>query len=848
MRVPFQWLCELAGLSAPVDEVARRLTNAGFEVAAVHHAGEHWERVVVGQVVRIDPHPNADRLNLPTVTTGEAELQVVCGAWNFEMGDKIAFAHSGARLWNAYATEPRLEELKPTKIRGVLSRGMLCSPRELGLGDDHQGILILDPSAPVGRPLIEVLGDPVLEFELKANRPDALSVLGVAREAAALFGTEVHSPIPDPRPSAGALGMTVDLRIHDPALCARYSAAFVTGVSVTESPSWLRTRLEQAGMRPINTIVDATNYVMLELGQPLHAFDWDTIRGGAIGVRPARPGERLTTLDGQDRALTADTLCIVDAEGPVALAGVMGGQTTEVTSATTTVLLESATFDPVSIRRAAQRLTLRSEASRRFEKGLPPELTELALRRCVQLIESIGAGRGEFLSADAWPAPSAPQPVTLAFDRIERLTGLAYDRAEVRRALAALAFTLDDSGGELRVTPPFWRRDVTTPADVVEEVARLLGYDRIPNTLPMGRVTGVMPGEVDPRDDDLRDVMAGLGFCECVTYALTNETRMARLIPPDLLDADPEAPLGGAAAWDELRRSAMNEAGRALAERLLPLHRAPLRLRNHLSSDESTLRLTGLSTMLETLRANRRHADRDLMLFDYQPIFLRREDDLPDEPILLTAVLGARLSSGRWDETRTVDLHVVRGIVDELLTRAGVDPLAMGCQNVRHPTFAPGQAAGVTRADRLLAAYGQIAPQVAAAFDLDEPAWALLVDVEAVRAFDTDTAQFQPWSDYPAARRDLAVVVDADTPQADVLDTIHRAGRPLLASVRLFDEYRGEQIPPNKRSLAYTLSYAAPNRTLTDKEADRSHNKVTRALQHRLGAELRGPSGHGDTQ
>ena len=839
MRVPFEWLCELASVSAPVDEVARRLTDAGFEVAEIHRAGEHWDRVVVGEVVRIDPHPNADRLNLPTVTTGDAELQVVCGAWNFAVGDKIAFAPEGARLWDAYSAEPRLKELTPTKIRGVVSRGMLCSNRELGLSDDHEGILILDADAPVGRPLTEVLGDEVIEFELKANRPDALSVLGIAREAAALFGTQVRSPIPEARATDGGPWPSVDLYIDDPALCARYSAAFVRDVQVSESPAWLRKRLELAGMRPISTIVDVTNYVMLETGQPLHAFDWDTIRGGVIGVRTARSGERLTTLDGQDRELTGETLCIVDAEGPVALAGVMGGLATEVTDATSTVLLESATFDPVSIRRTAHRLNLRSEASRRFEKGLPPELTELALRRCVQLIESIGAGRGEFLSADAYPVPSGPEPVSLRFDRIERLMGVAYDRAEVRRALDALAFTVTETDDLLHVQPPFWRRDVTTPADVVEEVARLVGYDRIPNTLPTGGVTGDVPGELDPRDDDLRDVMVGLGFSECVTYALTSEARLARLVSPGLLDADLQAPLGDAETWAEIHRSAMNDAGRALTDRLLPLHRAPLQLRNPLSSDESTLRLTGLSTMLETLRANRRHSDRDLLLFECQPAFLPREDDLPDEPMVLTAVIGERVSAGRWDETAIVEIPFVRGIVDEVLARSGVDLSVVSHDDLQHPTFAPGQAAAVTQAGRMLAAYGAIDPEVAAAFDLDERTWALLVDVASVREASAGPPAFVAWSEYPAALRDLAVVIDEGVAQAEVLETIQRAGRPLLASVRMFDEFRGEQIASGKRSLAYALSFAAPDRTLTDKEADKAHNRVVRALQHRLGAELR---------
>ncbi|MDE2869236.1 MAG: phenylalanine--tRNA ligase subunit beta [Chloroflexota bacterium] len=840
MRVPFQWLCELTGIDASVDDVATRLTNAGFEVGAIHRAGEHWDRIVVGEVARIDPHPNADRLNLPTVNTGSEEIQVVCGAWNFEVGDRIAFAPAGARLWDPYADEPVLKELKPTRIRGVVSRGMLCSTKELGISDDHEGILVLDPDAPLGRPLAEALGGEVLEFELKANRPDALSVLGIAREAAALYGTEVRSPIPKDRPSGNGSQPTVRLAIDDPALCARYSAALVHDVTVGESPAWMRDRLEQAGVRPISTIVDATNYVMLELGQPLHAFDWDTVRGGFIGVRTARPGERLVTLDGQDRELTPDTLCIVDAEGPVALAGVMGGLDTEVTDKTATVLLESATFDPISIRRTAHRLNLRSEASRRFEKGLPPELTLLALKRCVQVIEEIGAGRGEFLTADAYPEPSDPAPVGLAFNRIERLMGVAYDRSEVRQALSALEFGLEENGDELCVTPPFWRRDVTAPADVIEEVARLVGYERIPDTLPTGQVMDLAPGEIDERDDEARDVMAGLGFAECVTYALTSEARMARLLPPDLLDASPDAPLGDSEAWAAVRETAMNDAGRTLSDRLLPLDREPLRLRNPLSMEENALRLTGLGTMLETLRANRRHADRDLLLFDYQPSFLARDGDLPEEPNFLTAVIGERVSADRWNETANVELPFVRGVVDELLSRSGVPTDEASHDGLQHPTFAAGAAAAVTVEGRLLAAYGEVDAEVASAFDLDERAWALLVDMPAVRAASGGPPSFSAWSEYPSALRDLAIVVDADVTQAEVQDTIQRAGRPLLQSARLFDEYRGEQIPAGKRSLAYALSYAAPDRTLTDKQADRAHNRVVRALQHRLGAELRG--------
>ena len=848
MRVPMEWLRSLTPLQASADDVAERLAAAGFEVDTIHRTSEHWDDVVVGEVVKIDPHPDADRLNLPTVRFGAHELQVVCGAWNFKVGDKIPFAQVGARLWDPYSNQPKLKELKPSKIRGVVSRGMLCSPKELGLSDEHEGIVILDGDATVGAPLAEVLGDEVIEFELKPNRPDALSMLGIAREAAALFATPLRVPGPDADDSRASLGLDLHIDIEDPELCPRYAAAFVVDVSVAQSPAWMQERLELAGLRPINNIVDVTNYVMWELGQPLHAFDWETLRGGHIGVRTARAGERLTTLDGQDRELTEDALLIVDGEGPVALAGVMGGLSTEVTERTRTVLLESATFNPISIRRTAQRLNLRSEASRRFEKGLPPELTILALRRCVQLLEEIGAGRGEFLSADAYPQPSTPPPVRFPFQYIERLMGVAYPRDEVRSLLKAIEFEVADEADDLVITPPFWRRDVKLAADVVEEVARLAGYDRIPDRLPVGGVAAAVPGETDPRDDNVRDIMVGLGFIECVTYVLTSPARMARLLGPEVLETnEDESPLGTPDDWRGVRAEHMNDAGRVVTDRLLPLDRDPVALQNPLSADESVLRLTGLATMLETLRANRRVTDHDLLLFDYQPLFVARPGDLPEELRSLTLVSGQRVSSERWAGTSDVDLGFIRGAIDELLRRLGLPVGVSGTREPRlrhvpltHPTFHPAQSAVIELDGTAIGAYGQIEPAVAAQFDLDERAWAGLLDLDRILGAARTEYAFEPWSDYPPALRDLAIILDAGVAEQDIELTIRRSGKGLVQDLRLFDEYRGEQIPAGQRSLAFAITYAADDRTLTDAEVDAAHERIVQALGKRFGAVLRG--------
>lgn len=839
MRVPFEWLREFASINAQVDDVASRLTDAGFEVETIHRPGAHWHQIFVAEVIRIDRHPNADRLNLPTVSTGDEEIQVVCGASNFKVGDKIALARPGAILRDSHTNESVVTEVKAAKIRGVVSPGMLCSARELGLSSDHDGILILDTETPIGQPLAEVIGDEVIEFELKANRADALSVLGIAREAAALYDTELRSPIPITTVRKDTVEVSLSVQIEDPALCSRYSVAYLTDIKVTDSPEWLKKRLELAGTRPINTIVDVTNYVMLELGLPLHAFDRDTLNGTSLGVRTARPGERLVTLDGQDRELTPETLCIVDSAGPIALAGVMGGLDTEVTEQTTTVVLEAACFDPISVRRTAHRLALRSEASRRFEKGLPPEMTAPALQRCVQLIEELGVGRGNPLSADAYPNPNPPTAVVLEFGRIEHLLGVAYDRSDIRRVLTAIGFDIEEEGGKLHVTPPVWRRDVTKPADVIEEIARLIGYDRIPETLPVGRVSSTMPNEIDTRDDDLRDVLVGLGFAECVTYALSSEARLARLLPPDLIESKLTEGLDNNDTWNAIQDSMMNETGRDATLRLLPLHLVPVRLQNPLSQDESVLRVTGLATMLETLGANRRHTDRDLLLFELQPVFLPRAGDLPEEPLFLTAVLGERISSSRWNDVTIVTLPFLRGIIDELFVRMRIDADKLVHKELVHPTFAPGSAAAATLDGHLLAIYGEIDPKIAEAFDLQDRGWALIIDVEICRSSTSGPPRFVAWSNQPSAPRDLAIEIDVDVPQAEVIETIRRAGQPLLQNVRLFDEYRGDQISDGKRSLAYALRYGSADRTLTDNEADKVHARVVRTLKHKLGAKLR---------
>ncbi|MBI3969593.1 MAG: phenylalanine--tRNA ligase subunit beta, partial [Chloroflexi bacterium] len=490
MDVSLKWLKDYVDLTAPADELAHRLTMAGVEVEEIERIGAAWEKVFVGKVVALRPHPNADNLQLVDVDYGEERrATVVTGAKNLEVGNVVPLAQLGARLANYRKPGNPIEELKPRDLRGIVSQGMVCSAVELGLGEESDGIMHLDPSARIGAPLAEELGDVIFHLKVTPNRSDCLAMLGVAREIAAITGRQSRQPdVAVAEPGAPAAD-AVTVQIGDPELCPRYIAKIIRGVKIGPSPKWLQDRLVAGGMRPINNVVDVTNYVMLELGQPLHAFDYDKIGGRQIVVRRARPGERLTTLDGVDRELTPEMLVIADAAIPVALAGVMGGADSEVSDTTTTVLLESASFHPVSIRRAARELRLPSEASRRFERTVPTENALPAARRAAQLIAELSGGAVAAGEVDAYPRPVERRRARLELAEIRRLLGVDFAPAEVERILGALGFTLRRDGDAYDVEVPPYRVDVSRPADLVEELVRIRGYDVIPETLP----TGAMP-------------------------------------------------------------------------------------------------------------------------------------------------------------------------------------------------------------------------------------------------------------------------------------------------------------------------------------------------------------------
>ena len=540
MRVPLSWLKDFVEITIPLDDLIHRMIMAGLEVANVEHIGDTWQRdkLFVGEVLEVKPHPNAERLVLAVVEYGQGTPQtVVTGAPNLrpgECGQKVAFAVEGAELVDGHSATPQKQLLTRTTIRGVESAGMVCSEKELGLSDDHAGVIILDPTAPVGQPLQDVLGDTVLEVELTPNLAYANCIIGLAREVAALIGQELRAWRPDESRQAESLSATtpyITVRSADPQLCPRYSAALIENVTIQPAPAWMQRRLLLAGMRPINNIVDITNYCMLEMGQPLHAFDYQKLHGGIV-VRRAAPGERMQTLDGLERMLTEDMLLITDDSGPIALAGVMGGATTEVSERTRHILLESANFYSISIRRTSQALRLASEAAQRFGRGVDSALTLPTLVRASRLMEELGGGTRHTAIADTYPQPPRPRQITLRATEVRRTLGMDFSVETMQRILSALAFQctpqMDDGEPRLEVEVPSHRLDVSIAADLIEDIARIHGYEAIPLTLikdvlPPQRSQPLLAGL-----EQTRDVLVGCGLTEIISYGLTSLDSVSR--------------------------------------------------------------------------------------------------------------------------------------------------------------------------------------------------------------------------------------------------------------------------------------------------------------------------------
>jgi phenylalanyl-tRNA synthetase beta chain len=795
MRLSLNWLADFVDLTVEAQALADRLTMAGLEVEAVEKVTPGFSGVVVGKVLSVERHPQADRLQLAEVTTGSQTYRVVCGAPNVAAGVLYPFAPPGAILVGGH-------KLKPAKLRGVLSEGMLLAEDELGLSADHVGLMEISQDLAVGRDFAEALGlaDVVLEVAITANRADCLSVLGLAREVAALLDQPLRHPEVNVAAGAAA-GIQARVTILDPIHCPRYAARLMSGLTVGPSPFWMRRRLQLAGLRAINNLVDVTNYVLLEFGQPLHAFDFDRLRSGEIVVRLPKSGERrFTTLDGVERDLDPETLLICDAEGPVALAGVMGGLDSEVTGSTTRVLLESAYFNPRTIRRTGKRLGLSTEASYRFERGVDPDGVIHALERATQLMCQVGAGVVAAKRLDKYPAPIQHPRLNLRVSRANQVLGTDLSQEQMLHLLRRLhlpALAVDGENLVLQV-PPF-RGDLEREIDLIEEVARLAGFDAIPVTLPRGVVATPRPGPEVRLLAAARQRLEGLGFFEVITYSFQPD-RLGSLL------------------------SATEPA-------------AALRLANPLSEEQAMMRTSLWPGLLDTLRRNTLQQNLDARLFEISKVFAPRAgEDLPQEEHWLSGLMYGSREEAAWNTTRDpVNFFDLKGMVETLLEDLLIPEVTFTPDGL--PAYL-GSGARVFSGNRELGVLGELRSDIGERLDLEGAIFGFNLNFAAL-CQSSIPPRFTSLPRYPAVYRDIALVLPSSVPAARVEEALYQYGRPWLVEARLFDVYSGDPVPAGKRSLAFRLSYRDPERTLTDDLVNSHHQALVTALESDLGAELR---------
>jgi phenylalanyl-tRNA synthetase beta chain len=835
MKVPLKWLNDYVGLNLGYAQLVERLTLAGLEVANVHvlglpvpeglrirpeDIGPIWDRkkIVIAQIRDVEKHPNADRLLLVTLDQGTGvPKQVITGAPNLKVGDrgqKVVLALAGSVLFDGHSSEKKLVELKPKELRGIMNDAMCCSALELGISEEHEGIIILQDDAPIGKSFQDWMGDIVLELDVLPNMARCLSIIGVAREVAALTDQRLNRRQIDVAVKATGepIGDQVKVAIENPELSRRYLAALIKGVRIGPSPSWMQFRLAYAGMRPISNIVDITNYIMLEWGQPLHAFDFDLLKKRAgsqpptIAVRPARAGETLVTIDKVKRELTAEHLVVADSVGPIALAGVMGGLDTEVSDTTTNVLLESANFNAISIRRTMKHFNLPSEASARFSRGIHPEIAKPAAEQAAELMRQFAGGKLCQGMVDCYPAPISQEGIILEVEEVSRLLGVNLPEKEVIQTLHALEFVVErDAPGTLLVRVPPHRLDVTTSADLIEELARIHGYDKLPATLLADRLPEQHTNRPLVEEERVRDILVAAGLQEVITYSLTEEK------------------------WEK------------------PLGLPPgdyVRLLNPISPERSVMRRSLLAGVLQVTAENLRHAS-EVRLFEVGAIYLAKAgENLPEEPRRLALVLTGRRWPESWSdgvqkEPVLLDFFDIKGVIEALTGAMHLPEVTY--QPTKAAYLHPARAAELFVQGKPVGPFGELHPKVAPAYDLGgRIVLAGELDLEAILAAVPERYKYTPVPRFPAALRDIAVIVAEAVPAEKIVAEMRLAGGELLRGVRLFDVYRGSSIPAGTKSLAYALSYQADDRTLTDKEVDKAHKKIEERLKHTLEAKVRG--------
>src|SRR5436309_5796307 len=800
MKIPYGWVREFVDLRLTAAQAAERLVNAGIEVASVTALAPDLKGVVVGLIEAIERELGRGQGGYPLflcrVSIGRERYAVVCGAPNTRVGVRAAFAPPGAVL-------PGGRRIAAAKIYGVESQGMLCSERELGLGEEHEAGILEVADAKPGADLVAALGldDHVLEVEITPNRPDCLSVLGIARELAAPTGARLRPPAIALKESGESAGKLARVRIEAPDLCHRFTARMIGSVTVRPSPAWLRARLRAVGLRPISNVVDATNYVLWELGQPLHAYDYETVAEGTIVVRRARPDERFTTLDGQGRALDASMLLIADPRRAIGLAGVMGGANTEVSDRTTRVLLESAWFAPASIRRTSRALGLRTDAAYRFERGADLEGLVTASARAAALIAETAGGTIARGVVDAYPRKRKPQRVRLRMSRVKRVLGVAPSPAQARKVLTGLGLPVKARGADLEVTVPSFRRDLSMEDDLVEEIIRVWGYDRIPSTLPGGAISLVTHPAALRQGQTVRRALVGAGLAEVVTYAFTDPARA-----------------------ELLRRS---------------VDPKPVELMNPLAQDASLLRVNPLEGVLSAVATNVRRQQVDVRVFEVGKTYRWGNGDTgTTEPRWVAiALTGARSGPGWAGAPEPVDVYDAKGLaehtLDALAVRAstGEAGVLSGFEPDCHGTL-------VAESGAIVAEFGEVAAALRESFGIPTPVFAAVVSLDAVGAAVAAPMRYQVLPRFPAVERDLAFVIGGDQTltAARIESALREEAGPLLRRLVLFDVFR---FPDGRTSLAWRLLFQAEDRTLTDAEVNAIQERVVRRVTETFHITLR---------
>jgi phenylalanyl-tRNA synthetase beta chain len=851
MKVTLNWLKQYVDFDWSPEELTERLTLLGLEVEGVHKVGGEFDGIVVAQVVTKDKHPNADKLTVCKVNDGRTERQIVCGAQNFQPGDKVPLILPGATL-PARPGDKEPFTIKVGKIRGVESHGMMCSPEELGLDPEklglkrEVGLLILPPDAKVGQPFAEYLGraggDVVFDLEVTPNRSDWNSVIGIAREIAAFTGNKLKMPSVDIHASRFTLHASdlVSVRLEDPDLCPRYTARVVKGVKIGPSPDWLRSMLEKVGIRSISNVVDVTNFVMLEIGQPLHAFDYHLISRGRRGneantsanppphvgaddgkptivVRRAKAGEEFITLDGQKHQLTTDNLLIADEIKGIALAGVMGGQNSEIKDSTVDVLIESAYFSPTNIRRTSKTLGLRTDASYRFERGADIDINDWASARCAQLIlETAGGQLAEGL-VDAYPQPFEPKEITLRHHKVNELLGLNLKPEGIEFYLGQLGLKTvrrkaRPVGAETAPEPvtfriPTFRVDLKREADLIEEVGRLYGVDRIPATPPRGAIGANAFDAVHDQIAEARRILSGLGLNEAQgqTLIANAECRMSTL--RSATEDGPNTELVG--------------------------------LANPLSADMDVLRPSLLPGLIHSLRHNLSHKNYDVALFEVGRVFAPADGKTREERRVAIALTGQRALpfwSGS-DRDAKFDASDLKGLLDEFLDQFGLRGMTFARCPDSSGLFL--ESAVIALGKNQIGEFGQLSPVLAKKYDLRDAVLLAELNLDVLLARRNPARSFKPLPQFPAIRRDVAMLVPEATTHDAVLQAVKQAKPANLEAVELFDVFRGKNVPAGQKSLAYAFTYRAADKTLTDAEANAAHSKIVDALKAQLQATVR---------